>query len=126
MEASDGVLTVEYKLNLMALALGERLIARGRVLRPGKTLTVCRAEVTVLKDGKETACAAMQQTIMRMVGWSDVTGWRAPWRPGFPSCKGLAFCWARVSPFLAWCCGQWKPDPVPVPAPYATGWPATV
>ncbi|MFQ5766297.1 MAG: PaaI family thioesterase, partial [Rhodospirillales bacterium] len=40
MDADDGVLTVEYKLNLMAPALGERLIARGRVLRPGRTLTV--------------------------------------------------------------------------------------
>ena len=74
MDADDEVLTVEYKLNLMALALGERLIARGRVLRPGKTLTVCRAEVTVLKDGKETACAAMQQTMMRLVGRDNVTG----------------------------------------------------
>jgi acyl-coenzyme A thioesterase PaaI-like protein len=58
----------------MALALGERLIARGRVLRPGKTLTVCRAEVAVLKEGKETACAAMQQTMMRIVGRDNVTG----------------------------------------------------
>jgi uncharacterized protein (TIGR00369 family) len=74
MDADDEVLTVEYKLNLMALALGERLIARGRVLRPGKTLTVCRAEVAVLKDGKETACAAMQQTMMRIVGRDNVTG----------------------------------------------------
>lgn len=74
MDADDEALTVEYKLNLMALALGERLIARGRVLRPGKTLTVCRAEVTVLKDGKETACAAMQQTMMRIVGRDNVTG----------------------------------------------------
>ena len=74
MDADDEVLTVEYKLNLMALALGERLIARGRVLRPGKTLTVCRAEVAVLKEGKETACAAMQQTMMRIVGRDNVTG----------------------------------------------------
>lgn len=74
MDASDGVLTVEYKLNLMAPARGERLIARGRVLRPGRTLTVTRAEVAVVKDGEETACAAMQQTLMRIVGRADVTG----------------------------------------------------
>ena len=74
MAPKDGVLTVEYKLNLMAPADGDRLFARGHVLRPGKTLTVTRAEVSVFKDGHETVCAAMQQTIMRMVGWSDVTG----------------------------------------------------
>lgn len=74
MDASDGVLTVEYKLNLMAPAHGELLIARGRVVRPGRTLTVTRAEVSVVKDGQETACAAMQQTMMRIVGRADVTG----------------------------------------------------
>ncbi|MEE9318666.1 MAG: PaaI family thioesterase [Rhodospirillales bacterium] len=74
MEPEDGILTVEYKLNLMAPADGDRLLARGRVLRPGKTLSVCRAEVTVIKDGQETDCAAMQQTLMRIVGRADVTG----------------------------------------------------
>ncbi len=74
MDASDGVLTVEYKLNLMAPARGELLIARGRVLRPGRTLTVTRAEVSVVRDGQETPCAAMQQTMMRIVGRADVIG----------------------------------------------------
>ena len=74
MDAEDGVLTVEYKLNLMAPADGDKLLARGQVLRPGRTLTVTRAEVSVFKDGHETVCAALQQTIMRMVGRSDITG----------------------------------------------------
>lgn len=74
MDAADGVLTVEYKLNLIAPAKGALLIARGRVLRPGRTLAVTRAEVAVVKDGEETACAAMQQTLMRIVGRADVTG----------------------------------------------------
>ena len=74
MGATDGVLTVEYKLNLMAPADGELLIARGEVLRPGRTLTVTRAEVVVVKDGDEKPCAAMQQTIMRIVGRPDVIG----------------------------------------------------
>ena len=74
MDADDGILTVEYKINMMAPASGELLIGRGQVLRSGRTLTVSQAEVSVVKDGKETVCAAMQQTIMRMVGWSDVTG----------------------------------------------------
>jgi uncharacterized protein (TIGR00369 family) len=74
MGAGDGVLTVEYKLNLMAPADGELLIARGQVLRPGRTLTVTRAEVAVITDGKEKQCAAMQQTMMRIVGRADVIG----------------------------------------------------
>ncbi len=74
MDAEDGILTVEYKLNLMAPADGDLLIARGRVLRPGRTLTVARAEVAVVKDGVEVACAAMQQTLMRIVGRAGVSG----------------------------------------------------
>ncbi len=74
MDAEDGILTVEYKLNLMAPADGNLLIARGRVLRPGRTLTVTRAEVGVVKDGREVACAAMQQTLMRIVGRPGVSG----------------------------------------------------
>jgi len=54
MDAKDGILTVEYKLNLMAPADGEMLIARGAVIRPGMTLTVCRAEVDIIKDGMES------------------------------------------------------------------------
>jgi uncharacterized protein (TIGR00369 family) len=43
--ASSSVLTVEFKLNLMAPADGEKLVARGQVVRPGHTLIVTRAEV---------------------------------------------------------------------------------
>ena len=62
------VLTVEYKMNLVAPADGERLIARGQVVRSGRTLIVTKAEVFAIKDGKETLCALMQQTIMVMHG----------------------------------------------------------
>lgn len=74
MGPDDGVLTVEYKLNLMAPADGDELIARGYVVRPGKTLTVCRAEVVVVKDGHPLPCAALQQTLMRVQGRADVVG----------------------------------------------------
>jgi uncharacterized protein (TIGR00369 family) len=74
MDAEDRVLTVEYKLNLMAPADGDMLLARGQVLRPGRTLTVTRAEVSIFKDGRETVCAAMQQTIMRMPARPDRAG----------------------------------------------------
>ncbi len=70
----DGVLTVEFKLNLMAPAVGDLLIARGEVVRPGRTLTVTRGEVSVIKGGRETPCALMQQTMMRIVGRGDVVG----------------------------------------------------
>ncbi len=66
--ASASVLTVEYKMNLVAPADGEKLIARGQVVRPGRTLIVTKAEVFAVKDGKETLCALMQQTIMVMHG----------------------------------------------------------
>jgi len=66
--ADASVLTVEYKLNLTAPADGDRIVARGKVMRPGRTLIVTQAEVFAVKDGKETLCALMQQTIMVMHG----------------------------------------------------------
>ena len=66
--ASASVLTVEYKMNLVAPADGEKLVARGRVVRPGRTLIVTQGEVFAVKDGAETLCALMQQTIMVMHG----------------------------------------------------------
>ena len=69
--ASASVLTVEYKLNLLAPADGETLIARGQVVRPGRTLIVTKAEVFAVKGGHETLCALMQQTIMVMHGKTE-------------------------------------------------------
>ncbi len=69
--ATDSVLTVEYKMNLLAPANGEKLIARGKVVRPGRTLIVTQAEVFAVNDEKETLCALMQQTIMVMHGKSE-------------------------------------------------------
>ncbi len=66
--ASASVLTVEFKMNLMAPADGEKLIARGQVVRPGRTLIVTKAEVFAIKGAKEVLCALMQQTIMVMHG----------------------------------------------------------
>ena len=69
--AGASVLTVEYKMNLVAPADGEKLVARGKVVRPGRTLIVTSAEVFAVKEGKETLCALMQQTIMVMPGKSE-------------------------------------------------------
>ena len=66
--ATASVLTVEFKMNLLAPADGEKLIARGQVVRSGRTLIVTKAEVFAVKDGKESLCALMQQTISVMHG----------------------------------------------------------
>ncbi|WP_409559275.1 PaaI family thioesterase [Accumulibacter sp.] len=63
-----GVVTVEYKLNLLAPAEGDLLIAEGSVVRYGRTLIVTRAEVFAVVHGRKTMCALMQQTIMTLHG----------------------------------------------------------
>jgi uncharacterized protein (TIGR00369 family) len=65
------VLTVEYKINLVAPAEGEFLVARARVLRSGKTLKVCAADVFVVNGAEETLCATSLSTIMALAGRSD-------------------------------------------------------
>jgi uncharacterized protein (TIGR00369 family) len=74
MPADSSVLTVEYKINLLAPAAGDELIARARVVRSGKTLKVCIADVYVQKNGAETHCATMLATIMCIPGKLDRTG----------------------------------------------------
>lgn len=56
------VLTVEFKINLLAPAVGD-LLATGTVLRPGRTLTVCRFEVMSQLGNERTIVAAGQQTL---------------------------------------------------------------
>ena len=65
MPVGSEVLTVEYKLNLMSPAEGDLLIARGRVLRAGRTLTVCEATVAAVRQRAETPCAIMLATLIR-------------------------------------------------------------
>ena len=66
--ADASVLTVEYKINMMAPSQGEKLIARGKVLRSGRTLIITQAEILSVQGGKESLSALMQQTIMVMHG----------------------------------------------------------
>jgi uncharacterized protein (TIGR00369 family) len=65
MEDGD-VLSVEFKVNLVAPASGERIRARASVKRAGKRLTVCTADAFSLSGGREMLVACMQATIMRM------------------------------------------------------------
>ena len=64
MPAGASVLSVEYKINLLSPADGERLVAGGQVVRPGRTLTVCDLEVVVWKGGTRTVCARGMQTLI--------------------------------------------------------------
>ncbi len=69
--ADSSVLTVEYKLNLIAPAMGERLIAQAEVVKAGRTLAITRGEVHAERDGQRTLCAIMQQTLIVMAGKPD-------------------------------------------------------
>jgi uncharacterized protein (TIGR00369 family) len=71
MPASASVLTVEYKINMLAPAAGERLVATGEVLKPGRTLSIVRAEVMAVAGERRTRVAVMQQTLMVMHGVDD-------------------------------------------------------
>ena len=66
MPADSNVLTVEYKVNFLNPAKGERFVGRGRVIKPGQTLTVCGGEVVSLTNGEERLIATMQATMMRI------------------------------------------------------------
>lgn len=68
MKEDSMVLSVEFKLNLMRPGAGEKLIGKGQVLKYGKTLTVCRADVFIVKDGVEKLCAAAQLTMIELDG----------------------------------------------------------
>ena len=69
--ADASVLTVEYKLNLIAPAAGERLIAEASVVKPGKTLVITRGDVYAEHAGARTLCAIMQQTLIVMAAKPD-------------------------------------------------------
>jgi uncharacterized protein (TIGR00369 family) len=69
MSPGYAVLTVEYKVNFLAPARGARFLARGRVVKPGRTLTVCAGEVVALDDdGAERMVATMLATMMGLRG----------------------------------------------------------
>jgi len=71
MPATSSLVTVEYKINLLSPAVGESLLARGEVIKPGRTLSVTRAEVYARQGGKTVQVAAMQQTLMMLPDTPD-------------------------------------------------------
>ena len=74
MPAGSEVLSVEFKINLFAPARGERLVARGQVIRSGRTITVCHGDVYAvtggmeggIQGGAESHCATMTATMIRV------------------------------------------------------------
>jgi len=69
--ADSSVLTVEFKINLIAPADGERLVASARVKKTGRTLTICEFEVAAVKHGRATVCALGLQTLIQLAGKPD-------------------------------------------------------
>jgi len=72
MPEGTGVLTAEFKINLLAPASGERIIARGRVVKSGRTLTLSQADVFAVKDGAEKLVAHLTATLMAIAGRDGV------------------------------------------------------
>ncbi len=64
MPVNAEVLTVEYKVNFLAPAKGEKFTGIGRVLKPGRSVTVCQGEVWAYDNGRENLVAVMQTTMM--------------------------------------------------------------
>ncbi len=72
------MLTVEFKINLLAPAKGDRLVATGKVIKPGRTLTVCNLEVDVFDGSHVTPCAYGLQTLMCMACPARCSATRCP------------------------------------------------
>lgn len=68
MAPGSSVVTIEYKANFLAPARGERIVARGRVIRPGRTVTVCAGDVIAVDGGTEKLVATLLATMMRVAG----------------------------------------------------------
>ena len=68
MPEDAAVLSIEFKTNMLAPADGERFIARGKVIKPGRTIMVCDATVHAVRKGTEKLVATMTGTMMVVTG----------------------------------------------------------
>lgn len=73
MPAGRGVLTTEFKINLLAPAAGDRIVARATVIKSGRTLTLAQAEVFAETDGHEKLIAFLTATMMTVEGRDGVS-----------------------------------------------------
>ena len=72
MPAEAGVLTIEYKINLLAPAQGTLFRMEGLVVKPGRTITVTEGRAWALDEGREKLIATMGATLMAVTGRPDV------------------------------------------------------
>lgn len=72
MPPGTGVLTAEFKINLLAPAVGERIVARGRVIKAGRTLTLAQTDVFAEREGQDKLVAVLMATLMTVEGRSGV------------------------------------------------------
>ena len=72
MAADVGVLTIEYKLNFLAPAKGQRFCMVGTVVKPGRTVTVVEGRAWAVDEGREKLMATMSATLMTIAGRDDV------------------------------------------------------
>ncbi len=64
MPPSSEVLTIEFKANFVSPAIGQQLMAKGRVIKPGRTITVCQGDVYCVNDGEQKLCATMLASLI--------------------------------------------------------------
>ena len=74
MPEGAGVLTIEFKINLLAPAQGQRFRCEGRVLKPGRTIVVAEGRAYAIDHGQEKLCATMQCTLMAVHGREGIAG----------------------------------------------------
>jgi uncharacterized protein (TIGR00369 family) len=74
MPPDAGVLTIEFKSNLLAPAKGQRFRCEGRVLKPGRTIVVAEGRAYAINNGQEKLCATMQCTLMVVLGRAGIAG----------------------------------------------------
>ena len=74
MPEDAGVLTIEFKINLLAPAQGQRFRCEGRVLKPGRTIVVAEGRAYAIDHGQEKLCATMQCTLMAVHGREGIAG----------------------------------------------------
>ncbi|MEO8201515.1 MAG: PaaI family thioesterase [Gemmatimonadota bacterium] len=74
MPADAAVLSIEFKINLLSPARGDAFVARGRVVKPGRTVTVCQAEVSAVRKDEEHLIATLTASIMTVRDRPDLAG----------------------------------------------------
>lgn len=74
MPEDAGVLTIEFKINLLAPAKGQRFRCEGRVLKPGRTIVLAEGRAFAIDGGQEKLCATMHCTLMAVQGRPGIAG----------------------------------------------------